>query len=73
MTDSDIEEIKRQIKEQKSEMKASGVKITSCFNAGLDVRTYRCNARLFRLKVNLEKAEKLQRFQEAHEDLRPVT
>lgn len=49
-------EIKAAIREHKREMKACGVRVTSCFNGGLDGRTYAMNARLFQLKLELERA-----------------
>lgn len=53
-----VKEIKQQIRETKAEMKECGIRVTSCFNGGLDRDTYRANAQLFRLKVELETAQK---------------
>ena len=50
------QEIKAAIREHKREMKACGVRVTSCFNGGLDRLTYAMNARLFQLKTELERA-----------------
>ena len=50
--------IKAAIRETTKEMRAMGVKRTSCFNGGLDRLTYSFNARLFQLKVDLETATK---------------
>ncbi len=49
------QEIKREISELKKEMKIDGVKITACFNGGLDKLTYQYNMKLFALKVKLDK------------------
>ncbi len=49
-------EIKKQIRELKAEMKALGIKKSSCFNGGHSSISYRYNAELFRLSVDLEKA-----------------
>lgn len=38
-------------------MREIGIRIVSCFNGGLDPVTYRWNARLYQLNVELEKAE----------------
>ena len=48
-------ELQAQIKQLKREMKEYGIKRTSCFNGGLDLRTYQYNSRLFILKCQLEK------------------
>ena len=47
-------EIRRQIRETRREMKDRGIKVVSCFNGGLDDGTYRANAQLFRLKLALD-------------------
>jgi hypothetical protein len=59
MANTATTEIKRQIRETRREMKAIGVRVISCFNGGLDPVTYRYNARLFQLKVDLERAQAL--------------
>jgi hypothetical protein len=63
----DTKTIRRQIRELRAEMRASGIKKTSCFNGGIDERTYRFNARLFELKCALERAEKLATLDELPE------
>jgi hypothetical protein len=49
--------INRQLRELRTEMRASGIKKTSPFNGGLDRETYRCNARRFELETLLLKAD----------------
>ena len=51
-----VKEIRAEIRTLKSEMKAAGIKKTSCFNGGLTPETYRYNARLFELDVWLKNA-----------------
>ena len=51
-------EIKTEIRETRKEMKAKGVKRTSCFNGGLSGEVYSLNARMFQLETELETAEK---------------
>src|SRR4051794_26491756 len=46
-----IKDIKRQIKELRAEMRAAGIRRTSCFNGGLDPQTYRLNAQMFALET----------------------
>ena len=53
-----VRQIKRETRETKAEMKASGIRRTSCFNGGLSPEEYRYNARLFQLSVELDKAQK---------------
>ena len=53
-----VKEIRKAIRQHKAEMKACGIRRTSCFNGGLDMVTYRANARLFELNTKLEQAEK---------------
>jgi hypothetical protein len=52
-TPQEIQELKAERKEIRSEMKLRGIKKTSCFNGGLDSETYRLNARLFELNTKL--------------------
>ena len=42
-----------EIREVKREMKASGIRITSCMNGGLSREEYSYNSQLFRLKTEL--------------------
>ena len=53
-----IKEIKSDIQAHKRDMKARGIKRTSCFNGGLDRDTYLANSQLFALNTELERAEK---------------
>ncbi len=55
-----VNEIKAEIKAVRKEMKERGIKKVSCFNGGLDDGTYRANALLFRLSVQLADAVKNQ-------------
>ena len=55
------QDIKALIKETRKEMKAKGVKRTSCFNAGLSAEVYSLNARMFQLETQLEAAEKIEK------------
>lgn len=51
-------EIRASIRDLKRDMKERGIRRTSCMNGGLDRETWRCNARLFQLSLDLENAEK---------------
>ena len=51
-------EIRRQLADTRREMRERGIKTVSCFNGGLDDGTYRANAQLYRLKIELENAQK---------------
>ena len=62
-----IKQIKQTIRETKQEMKARGIKKTSCFNGGLDSQTYSFNARLFRLQTELEGLESKARREDGPE------
>ncbi len=53
----EVKELKKQLRELRREMKAAGIKRTSCFNGGLDHETYRYNARCFELDTMIRKAE----------------
>lgn len=48
------QEIQKEIKETRREMKTLGIKRTSCFNGGLSGETYRYNAKMFRLETELK-------------------
>jgi hypothetical protein len=50
----DTKEIKAQILETRKEMKAKGIKRTSCFNGGLSSECYSLNARMFQLETELK-------------------
>jgi hypothetical protein len=54
----DIKTIKTKLRETRKEMKAKGIKRTSCFNGGLSGEVYRLNARMFQLETELETAKK---------------
>lgn len=51
-------ELKQELLETKREMRRLGIRQTSCFNGGLSQAEYRCNSRLFELKVLLSKSQK---------------
>jgi hypothetical protein len=51
-------EIRKELRAVRQEMRERGIKTVSCFNGGLDDGTYRANAMLYRLKINLEQALK---------------
>ena len=51
-------EIKAEIRATRKEMKAKGIKRTSCFNGGLSGEVYSLNARMFQLETQLESAVK---------------
>lgn len=53
-------EIRAEIRATKAEMRERGIKVVSCFNGGLDDGTYRANSQLYRLKVNLETALRIE-------------
>lgn len=55
---TEVQALTRQLREHRAEMKAAGIKKTSCFNGGLDRETYRFNARRFELETNLAAAKK---------------
>ena len=51
------QEIRKQIRETRKEMRAKGIKRISCFNGGLSGEVYSLNARLFQLETQLKDAE----------------
>ena len=51
------QEIRKQIRETRKEMRAKGIKRISCFNGGLSGEVYRLNARMFQLETQLKDAE----------------
>lgn len=51
-------ELRKELRELRAEMKASGVRHTSCFNGGLTAVEYRMNAERFRLETELSKFKK---------------
>lgn len=55
-----VKEIRAEIRAVKTEMRERGIKTVSCFNGGLDAVTYRANSQLFRLKLALEDAIKVE-------------
>ena len=57
-----VQEIRKEIRATKAEMKDRGIKVVSCFNGGLDDGTYRANAQLFRLKIALDDALKAEGY-----------
>jgi len=50
MNEKTIKQIRAEIRETKREMKAMGIRRTSCMNGGLDRQTWQYNARLFKLE-----------------------
>ena len=61
------QEIKKQIRETRKEMKAKGIKRISCFNGGLSGEVYSLNARMFDLETKLDLAVKDERIQKMDE------
>ena len=58
-------DIRKQLRALRQEMRERGIKTVSCFNGGLDDGTYRANALLYRLKLELQdtlKTEQTSRF-----------
>ena len=53
----EVKELKRQLRELRKEMRAAGIKKTSPFNGGLDMETYRYNARRFELETKIKSEE----------------
>ena len=51
------QEIRKQIRETRKEMRAKGIKRISCFNGGLSGEVYSLNARMFQLETQLKDAE----------------
>ena len=49
-------EIRAEVRELKSEMKAAGVKVTSMMNRQASLYAARCNERLYALKLELDTA-----------------
>lgn len=56
-TERIIARCKGAIRETRSEMRAKGIKRTSCFNGGLLGEVYSLNARMFQLETELKTAE----------------
>lgn len=54
----DIKQIRADLREVRSRMRAGGIKKTSCFNGGMDRETYAFNARRFALETELADAVK---------------
>jgi phage regulator Rha-like protein len=48
------DEIRREIRAIRAEMKAKGIRRLSCFNAGHSADSYRLNARMFELEYRLK-------------------
>jgi hypothetical protein len=53
----DIKTIKRELAALRKEMRAAGIKKTSCFNGGLDRETYSWNAKRFALETELKTSQ----------------
>ena len=54
----EIKKVKNEIREVRAEMRAMGIKRTSCFNGGLDQLTYSFNARMFALETKRDEVVK---------------
>jgi hypothetical protein len=54
----DAKAIKQAIRETRAEMKAKGIKRTSCFNGGLHGEVYSLNARMFALETQLKSVKR---------------
>jgi len=52
-----FQEIRKQIRETRREMRAKGIRRIACFNGGLLGEVYSLNARLFQLETQLKDAE----------------
>lgn len=55
---AEAKEIAKQLRALRAEMKANGIKKTSCFNGGMDRATQRYNERRFALETNLIEAKR---------------
>ena len=53
----EVKELKRQLRELRKDMRSAGIKKTSPFNGGLDMETYRFNARRFELETKIKSEE----------------
>ena len=53
-----VQEIKKALREHRAEMRACGIKKTSCFNGGMDRETQRANERRFALETELQDAQR---------------
>ena len=53
LSSTDVGIIKRDIRQLRAEMKQAGVRVVSCFNAGLTPAEYSYNKQLFALKSRL--------------------
>ena len=51
------QEIRKQIRETRKEMRAKGIRRIACFNGGLLGEVYSLNARMFQLEMQLKDAE----------------
>lgn len=54
----DLKAIKADLRATRAEMRALGIKRTSCFNGGLDRETQRFNERMFALETEKQDAER---------------
>lgn len=52
-------DIRKELRALRAEMRAAGVQKTSPFNGGMDIVTYRYNARRFELETKLAEAMKV--------------
>ncbi len=51
-------QLRRDLRETRSEMKAKGIRRISCFNGGLLGEVYSLNARMFKLESELKEEER---------------
>jgi hypothetical protein len=54
----DVKSIRSEIRQIKVEMKAKGIRRSSCFNGGHSPESYRLNAEMFRLSLLLDDAKR---------------
>ncbi len=50
-----LQQLQQELRQLRKEMKAQGIRRTSCFNGGLDAETYRANARVFALETAIQR------------------
>ena len=49
-----LKDLQKKLRELRAEMRAAGIKKTSPFNGGMDMPTYRANARRFELETMIQ-------------------
>lgn len=55
---SDAQDLRRQIRATRAEMKRAGIRRISCFNGGHTAESYRLNSRMFTLETQLKQVQK---------------